>query len=97
MNSRKCDVCIIDVHRASYIKYLRSEKHIENMKKNETIRPERLFQKTVENKINKIYNPISLRQLARDNIRLNDRQLDKVLAKKMINPYYFTDKNLKVE
>ena len=29
MNSRKCDVCNIDVHRASYVKPLRSEKHAE--------------------------------------------------------------------
>ena len=51
MNSRKCDVCDIDVHRASYIKHLRSEKHIENMKKNEMIILEWLFQETVENKV----------------------------------------------
>ena len=30
MNSRKCDVRKIDVHRASYIKHLRSKKRIEN-------------------------------------------------------------------
>ena len=29
MNSRKCEVCNVDVHKASYIKHLRSEKHIE--------------------------------------------------------------------
>ena len=37
-----------------------------------------------------------MRQLARNNIRLDDRQLNKELAKKMINPYYFTDRSLKV-
>ena len=26
MNSRKCDVCKVDVHRASYFKHLRSKK-----------------------------------------------------------------------
>ena len=31
-----------------------------------------------------------------ENIRLDDEQLKKEIAKKMINPYYFTDKNLKV-
>ena len=51
----------------------------------------------IENKIKKIYNPKPLGQLARDNIRLDDKQLNKELAKKMLNPYYFTDKNLKVE
>ena len=66
------------------------------MKKNEMIIPEWLFQEPVENKVNKIHNPRSLKQIARDNIRLDDRQLNRELAKKMINPYYFTDKNLKV-
>ena len=26
MNSRRCDICNVDVHRASYIKHLRSKK-----------------------------------------------------------------------
>ena len=58
--------------------------------------PEWLFQELVKNKINKIYNPKSLKQLARNNIRLDDKQLNKELAKKMLNRYYFTDRNLKV-
>ena len=87
MNSRKCDVCNIDVHRASYIKHLRSKKHMENIKQNEMILPEWLFQESVENKTKKTYNPKPLRQLARDNIRLDDRQLNEELAKKMINLY----------
>ena len=32
VNSRTCDVCNIDVHRASYVKRLRSKKHLENEK-----------------------------------------------------------------
>ena len=32
MNCRKCDICNIDVHRASHAKHLRSKKHIENEK-----------------------------------------------------------------
>ena len=96
MNSRKCEVCNVDVHRASYIKHLRSKKHIENMKQNEMFIPEWLFQEPVENKIKKIYNPKPLRQLARDIIRLDNRQLNKELAKKIINPYYFTNRALQV-
>ena len=53
MNSRRCEVCNVDVHRASYIKHLRSKKHSENFKQNETIIPEWLFQEPVENKIKK--------------------------------------------
>ena len=96
MNSRRCEVCNVDVHRASYIKHLRSKKHMENIKQNEMIIPEWLFQEPVENKIKKIYNPKSLKQLARNNIKLDDKQLNKELAKKIINPYYFTDRNLQV-
>ena len=96
MNSRRCEICNVDVHRASYMKHLRTKKHLEQMKQNEMIIPEWLFQEPVEIKFNKIYNPRSLKQIARDNIRLDDKQLKKELAKKMINPYYFTDRNLKI-
>ena len=95
MNSRKCEICNIDIHRYSYVKHLRSKKHLENTKQNEMIIPEWLFQEPVENKIKKVYNPNSLRQIARDNIRLDDKQLNKELARRMINPYYFTARNLR--
>ena len=94
MNSRTCEVCNVDVHRASYVKHLRSKKHMENKKQNEMILPERLFQEPIENKVNKIHNPNSLKQLARDNIRLDDKQLNKELARKMINPFCFTNRAL---
>ena len=32
MNSRKCEICNIDVHRASYAKHLRGKYHLENEK-----------------------------------------------------------------
>ena len=32
MNSRTCDICNVDVHRASYDKHLRSTIHLENLK-----------------------------------------------------------------
>ena len=44
----------------------------------------------------KKHNPKSLKQLARDNIELDDKQLNEELAKKMLNRYYFTDENLRV-
>ena len=80
----------MDVHRASYVKHLKSNKHLENIKHSEMIRPKWLFQEPIENKINKMYNPKSLKQIARDNIRLDDKQLYKEVAKKMISPYFFT-------
>ena len=58
--------------------------------------PDWLFQEPIENKIKEIYNPKSLKQIARDNIRLDEKQLNKELAKMMINLHFFTDRNLKV-
>ena len=74
---------------------MRSKKHLENIKQNVKITPEWLFKEPAESKINKIYNPNSLKQIARDNIILDDKHLNKELAKNMIHPYYFTDRNLK--
>ena len=96
MNSCKCEICNVYVHRASYQKHLRSKKHLENMEQNEMIIPEWLFQKPIEKKIKKLYNPKSLKQLARNFIKLEDKQVKKELAKKMINPYYFTHRSLQV-
>ena len=43
-NSRTCDVCIVNVHRASMQKFLRSKEHLENEKQNELILPECLIE-----------------------------------------------------
>ena len=55
-----------------------------------------VISRTCRKKIGEIYNPKPLRQLARDNIRLYDRQLNSELARRMINPNYFTDRALQV-
>ena len=39
-NGRRCDICNIDVHRASHAKHLRSKRHLENSRQNEIIIPE---------------------------------------------------------
>ena len=58
--------------------------------------PEWLFKESIEKNFEKVYNPNTLKRIAMENIKLADKQLNKELAKKMINPYYFTDRNLKV-
>ena len=40
-NSRTCEICI--VHIASFVKHLRSKRHLENIIQNEMIIPECLF------------------------------------------------------
>ena len=98
-NSRTCEICNVNVHRASYVKHLRSKKPLENIKQNEMIIAEGLFkeeQKPIQKKIQKVYNPKPLKQTAGENIKLNDRESNKELAKKLINPYYFVDDKLKI-
>ena len=98
-NSPTCDICNVDVHRASYAKLLRSEKHLKNEKQYELIIPEWLVKEEevpIEKQIKKVYNPKTLKKIARATIKLNDKELDKEIAKKMINPYYCIDKNLKI-
>ena len=93
-NSRTCEVCNVNIHRASMQKHLRSKKHLENVIQNEMIIPEWFFkeEKTpIKKKIQKLYNPKTLKQLAREKIKLDDIEF----AKMMINPYYFIDRNLK--
>ena len=93
-NSRICEVCNVNVHRASFVKHLRSKKQLENLIQNEMIIPEWLFkqeQTPIKKKIQKLYNPKTLKELAREKIKLDDKEL----AKMMINPHHFIDENLK--
>ena len=78
MSRRTCDVCDVDVHRVSCVKHLRSKKHLEYEKQNEKILPEWFFQELLENKIKKLYNPKSVKQIAIENFKVDDKQLKKV-------------------
>ena len=94
-NRRICEVCNVNVHRASFAKHLRSKKHLENIEQNEMIIPEWFFKEEkspIKKKIQKVYNPKTLKQIAREKIKLDDKELAKI----MINPYYFIDENLKI-
>ena len=42
-NSRTCEVCNVNVHRASFAKNLRSKNHLEKVEKNEMIIPDWFF------------------------------------------------------
>ena len=43
-NSRTCEVCNVNIHGASFVKHLRSKKHIEKIEQNDMIIPEWFFQ-----------------------------------------------------
>ena len=84
-NSRTCGICIVNVQRASFVKHLRSKKHLEKIIQNVMIIPEWLLkegQAPTKNKTKKIYNPKTLKQIARENFKLIDKEVDKELAKR---------------
>ena len=60
-NSRTCEICNVNVHRASFVKQLRSEKHLENIKQEEMIIPEWLFKQEKTPNKNKIKKYITLK------------------------------------
>ena len=68
-------------------KHLRSKKQLEKINGNEMIIPEWLFtqeQTPTEEEIQKVYNPKTLKQTARQNFNTNDQDIDKELAKKCL-------------
>ena len=90
-NSRRCDIYNVDTHRASFVKHLRSIKHLQK----EMIIPEWFFKEEkahIRNKIEKVYIPKRLKQSAGEKDKLDDKEVAKI----MINPYYFIDKILKI-
>ena len=94
-NGRTSVVCNVNVHRASFVKHLRSKKHLENIQQYEMIVPVWLYEEErspIKKKIQKVYNPETLKQLAREKIIIDDKEK----AKMMNNPYYFIDENLKI-
>ena len=89
MESRRSDICYIDIHRGSYAKHWRSKQLLENTRPRELFIPEWLFkeeQTPFKKKIKKVYNPKTLRQIASDKIKFVDTELEKYIAKNMIIP-----------
>ena len=88
-NSRGCEICNIDVHRASMQEHLGSRKHLKNEKQNEMVILEWLFrddQAPFKNKIKRVYNRKTLKQITKEKIKINDEELEKELAKKLKFP-----------
>ena len=78
---------------------MRNKNHLEREKQNEVVIPERLFkeeQAHIRKRNKKVYNPKTLKQIAREYTEIGVKELEKELAKKMNNPYFFIDKNLKL-
>ena len=95
-NSRRCGNCNTDVHRAPYAKDLRSKKHLKNVRQYDIFIPEWLFkeaQSPLRKKVEKVYNPITLKQIARDNFKKDDKELDNELDKKRLFQFILMTKN----
>ena len=70
VNSRRCEICNVDVDRTSMQKPFRSKKHLENEKQNEMIIPEWFFeeeQTPIQKKIKKVYNSKTFKEIIREN------------------------------
>ena len=78
---------------------MRSKKHSGTIRPDEVFIPEMLSkegQAPIKKKNGKINNPKTLKQIARENNKLDDKELEEWSAKKMINPYYFIDRDLQI-
>ena len=88
-NSRICEICDVSVHRASYAKHLRTKKDLKNEKQKGMFLPEWLFkdeQAPIKKQKEKVYNPKTLKQIAKEIIRLDVKKLDEELAEKINIP-----------
>ena len=84
-NNRTCEICNVNVHRASMQNYLKSKKHLVIIKQSDMIIPEWLFKEKrspIKKKIQKVYNLKTLKQLEKEKFKLDDKEL----AKHLLNP-----------
>ena len=91
METRKCDICNIEVQRASYAKHLRIKMHEDNQReipsnffKESEVKPKTVVRKKVS----------TLKELSMKNLLTIQKpsEIDSQLAQKMINPYYFSQR-----
>jgi len=68
---------------------------LENIRQDDMIIPDWFLREIFSNAHTRTYSSKPLKQIPRDNIITGVKQLNKDLAKKMIYPYYFTDRILK--
>ena len=91
METRKCDICNVEVQRASYAKHLRSKMHEDNQRiipsnffKESEVKPKTVVRKKVP----------TLKELSIKKFLTTQKpsEIDSQLAQKMINPYYFSQR-----
>ena len=86
-DQKYCEICDIQIHRSSLAKHLKSKKHINKLSSNNEDQKD-IVNKPSTSKTEIIKNsPKSLKELAKDQVKLDNKEL----AKKVLNPYYFKD------
>ena len=93
LDKKYCEICDIHINRASMSKHLKSKKRLNKLQNNNEDQTNIMNQPTTSNEDIR-NNPKSLKELARDKIKLDNKELNKEITKKMLNPYYFKNKNL---
>ena len=86
-NIRRCGICNIRVHRESYAKHLRRKKQLENIRQDEKVIAEKLFeeeQTPLKKNFKKYVTPKTLKQMARNEFESDDKELGEELAKKRL-------------
>ena len=53
-------------------------------------------QAPIKKKMKKVYNPKTSKQIARENMKVDDKEVQKEKAETMPNPYFFIDENIKM-
>ena len=69
---------------------------VKNIEKMKRLYLNGYFMNPLKLKLKKVYNHKPLKQLSRNNIKSDDKQLNKELVKKMPNLCYFTDRMLQI-
>ena len=85
-NQRCCEVCNISIHRASYAKHLRSKSHSEN----EKVIPSNFFNEATTSR--QSTRVPSLKDSAKQTINISGKTLEKGMAERILNPYYFSQR-----
>ena len=78
-NQRYCEICNIQSHRASMSKHLKSKKHMNKLQYNNEDQRD-IINLSSNSKEDVKNNPKSLKELARDKIKLDNKELNKELT-----------------
>ena len=99
IESRRCDICNFNVPGASFAKQLRCKNHLENSRQDDIFIPGWTFQERNEifnNIPRRTYKPKPSKLITSKYNETHDKEVTEELAEKLVNPFYFTDRILKI-